>query len=93
MRFPLTWAIEQELSIQPGVVVHAFNLSRGRQISEFETSLVYRVSSRTAKGYTEKPCLEKTKKQTNKKKKNSVSVFKLKNDFFALAPCLRTTWV
>jgi hypothetical protein len=31
---------------------------RGEQISEFETSLVYRVSSRT-----EKPCLEKTKKK------------------------------
>jgi hypothetical protein len=37
---------------------------RGRQISEFEASLVYRVSSRT-----EKPCLKKPKnKQTNKKK-------------------------
>jgi hypothetical protein len=35
---------------------------RGRRISEFEASLVYRVSSRTARGYTEKPCLEK---QTN----------------------------
>jgi hypothetical protein len=32
---------------------------RGRQISEFEASLVYRVSSRTARGYTKKPCLEK----------------------------------
>jgi hypothetical protein len=42
---------------------------RGRQISEFEASLVYRVSSRTARA-TEKPCLEKqkqTNKQTNKK--------------------------
>jgi hypothetical protein len=36
---------------------------RGRRISEFEASLVYRVSSRTARD-TEKPCL---KKQTNKK--------------------------
>jgi hypothetical protein len=32
---------------------------RGRQIAEFKTSLIFRVSSRTAKGYTEKPCLEK----------------------------------
>jgi hypothetical protein len=36
------------------MVVHAFNLSTweaeaGRQISEFETSLVYQVSSRTAR--------------------------------------------
>jgi hypothetical protein len=36
---------------------------RGRQISEFEATLVYRVSSRTAEGYTEKPCLEKKKKK------------------------------
>jgi hypothetical protein len=39
---------------------------RGRQISEFKASLVYRVSSRTART-TEKPCLEKTKQnKTNK---------------------------
>jgi hypothetical protein len=37
---------------------------RGRRISEFEASLVYKVSSRTAKA-TEKSCLE-TNKQTNK---------------------------
>jgi hypothetical protein len=35
---------------------------RDRQISEFESSLVYRVSSRTAKT-TEKPCLEKPKRK------------------------------
>jgi hypothetical protein len=35
----------------------------GRWISQFEVSLVYRVSSRSAKGYTEKPCLEKPKKK------------------------------
>jgi hypothetical protein len=33
--------------------------SKDRRISEFEASLVYRVSSRTARNYTEKPCLEK----------------------------------
>jgi hypothetical protein len=42
------------------LVVHAFNPSRGRRISEFEASLVYRVSSDN-QGYTEKPCLEKPK--------------------------------
>jgi hypothetical protein len=42
---------------------------RSRQISEFETSLVYRVSSRTAKGYTEKPCLKKPKKKKEKEKR------------------------
>jgi hypothetical protein len=56
---------------------------RGRRISEFKASLVYRVSSRTARatqrefqdsqGYTEKPCLKKTtttKKQKQKQKQN-----------------------
>jgi hypothetical protein len=38
---------------------------RGRQISEFKTSLVYKVSSSTARA-TEKPCLKN--KQTNKQK-------------------------
>jgi hypothetical protein len=41
--------------------------SRSRWISEFKASLVYRVSSRTARD-TEKPYLEKNKKQTTKKK-------------------------
>jgi hypothetical protein len=35
----------------------------GRKISEFEASLVYRVSSRTARVYTEKHCLEKPKEK------------------------------
>jgi hypothetical protein len=38
---------------------------RGRQISEFETSLVYRVSSRTARAIQRNPVLKK-KKKTNK---------------------------
>jgi hypothetical protein len=42
---------------------------RGRWISEFEASLVYRVNSRTAsQSYTEKPCLEKTKTKTKNQK-------------------------
>jgi hypothetical protein len=41
---------------------------RGRQISEFEASLVYRVSSRTAEGNTEKPCLGKKKKKKERLK-------------------------
>jgi hypothetical protein len=35
---------------------------RGRQISEFEASLVYRVSSRTARATQKNPVLEKKKK-------------------------------
>jgi hypothetical protein len=40
---------------EPGVVVHSFNPSRGRRISEFEASLVYRVSSRTARAIQRNP--------------------------------------
>jgi hypothetical protein len=32
---------------------------RGRGISEFKASLVYRVKFQDSRGYTEKPCLEK----------------------------------
>jgi hypothetical protein len=39
---------------------------RGRRISEFKVSLVYKVSSRTARA-TEKPCLEKPKNKTKQK--------------------------
>jgi hypothetical protein len=48
---------------------------RGRWISEFEASLVYKVSSRTVRA-TEKPCLEKPKKK--KKKKKSAVALQLK---------------
>jgi hypothetical protein len=47
-----------------GVVVHAFNPStggRGRQISEFEASLVYKVSSRTARAIERIPVSKKKK--------------------------------
>ena len=58
------------------LVAHTFNPSTGRQwqvdLSEFEASLVYRVSSRTAR-MTEKPCLKKTK-MSIKGKKDQCSV-------------------
>ena len=40
-------------------------------LCELEASLVYKVSSRTARGqgYTEKPCLKKQKQKTNKQTK------------------------
>jgi hypothetical protein len=51
--------------IKPGVVVHAFNPStrggRGRRISEFEASLVYKESSRTARATQRNPVLKKIK--------------------------------
>jgi hypothetical protein len=41
---------------------------QGRQISEFEASLVYRVSSRTARAAQRNPVLKETKKKKKKKK-------------------------
>jgi hypothetical protein len=47
---------------------------RGRRISEFEASLVYKVSSRIARA-SEKPCLEKpTNNQPNKQNKQNPEV-------------------
>jgi hypothetical protein len=41
---------------------------RGRWISEFEASLVYRVSSRTARATQRNPVSKNKNKQTNKQK-------------------------
>jgi predicted RNA-binding protein with PIN domain len=47
----------------------------GRQISEFKVSLIYKESSRTAMGYTEKSCPEtKQKNQTNKQTKMNCTI-------------------
>jgi hypothetical protein len=42
---------------------------RGRWISEFESSLVYRVSSRTARATKRNPVSEKPKKKKKKRKR------------------------
>jgi hypothetical protein len=51
----------------PGVVAHTFNPStrwgRGRQISEFEASLVYKVSSRIARVIQRNPVSKNPKKK------------------------------
>ena len=49
------------------MVVHAFN-PRDREISEFEASLVYKVSSRTARAIQRNPVLKKTKTKTKQNK-------------------------
>jgi hypothetical protein len=36
---------------------------RGRRISEFKASLVYKSEFQDSQGYTEKPCLENQKKK------------------------------
>jgi hypothetical protein len=46
----------------------------GRGRFEFEDSLVYKVSSRTARVIPEKPCLKKQNKQTKNKKKEGEAV-------------------
>jgi hypothetical protein len=58
------------------MVVQAFNPSkgRGRRISEFEASLVYKVSSRTARAIQEKPYLEKQNKTTTTTTKSDFKV-------------------
>jgi hypothetical protein len=43
---------------------------RGRQISEFEASVVYRVSSRTARAIQRNPVWKNQKKKKKKKKKD-----------------------
>jgi hypothetical protein len=64
------------------VVVHAFNPStqeaRGRRISEFEASLVYKVTSRTARAIQRNPVSKKPKNK-KKKKKNKKKTKKQKN--------------
>jgi hypothetical protein len=50
------------------MVTHAFDLStreRGRQTSEFEASLIYRVSSRTARAIQRNPVSKQKKKKYN----------------------------
>jgi hypothetical protein len=47
---------------------------RGRQISEFEASVVYRVSSRTARATQRNP-VSKNQKNKNKKSKNCPSTY------------------
>jgi hypothetical protein len=65
--------IFQKKTERPGVVAHTFNPStsggRGRRISEFETSLVYKVSSRTARAIQRNP----VSKKPNKKQKNKTN--------------------
>ena len=59
------------MKIRWAVVVYACNPStlggRGRWISEFKASLVYRASSRTARATQRNPVSNKQNKQTNKK--------------------------
>jgi hypothetical protein len=46
---------------------------RGRQIFEFEASLVYRVSSRTTRAIQKNPALKNKNKTTTKKQKTKTT--------------------
>jgi hypothetical protein len=60
----------QRLKQQLGVVAQSQHLGgRGRQISEFKASLVYKVSSRTARAIQRNPVSKNQKPKTKKKKK------------------------
>jgi hypothetical protein len=66
--------------LEPGMVAHVFRSqhsgSRGRRISELEASLVYRVSSRTARVIQRNPVSKNKNKQTNKQKQQkSINCF------------------
>jgi hypothetical protein len=50
---------------------------KGRRISEFEASPVYRIEFQDSQGYTEKPCLKKRKQ--NKKTKTKTKTNNNKN--------------
>jgi hypothetical protein len=54
---------------------------RGRQISEFKASLVYRVSSRTATAAQKNPVSKKPKKKKKEKKKKMFLCFTKRNKF------------
>jgi hypothetical protein len=60
---------------------------RGRWISEFEASLVYRVSSRTARATQRNPVLKNKNKNKNRRscesgKSGIVGCYKMITDFF-----------
>jgi hypothetical protein len=61
-------------------VAHAFNPStweaKAGGFSEFKASLVYRLSSRTAKTTERNPVSKKQKPKTKKKKKKVKKIFK-----------------
>jgi hypothetical protein len=67
------WALGLRSKAGPGVVAHTFNPSTPEAeagwTSEFEASLVYKVSSRTARAIQRNPVLENQKpaKQTKNK--------------------------
>jgi hypothetical protein len=68
---------------------------RSRGISELKASLVYKVSSRTARATQRNPVSKKQKQKQNKKKKLSrtpVSICKIEILFLQFYPQNKVTW-
>jgi hypothetical protein len=59
---------------------------RGRRISEFEDSLVYKVSSRTARAIQRNPVSKNQKKKKPKTKNKTKTKNKNKTDCFSRSP-------
>jgi RNase P/RNase MRP subunit p29 len=76
-----------------GMVVLAFNPStlggRGRQISEFEASLVYRVNSRTARATKRNSVSNKTKQNKTKTTTTTTTTTKQQTFFLGIIPLAR----
>jgi hypothetical protein len=60
---------------------------RGRQISEFEASLVYKVSSRTARAIQRNP-VSKTKQNKTKNKNETKTEKRIKGKLLEMVYCI-----
>jgi hypothetical protein len=63
---------------------------RGRRISEFKASLVYKVSSRTAKSTQRNPASKKEKQQQQQQKQNKKKQTNKKKECSKVSPFLYT---
>jgi hypothetical protein len=62
---------------------------RGRRISEFEASLVYKSEFQDSQGYTEKPCLEKQNKTKQNKQTNKQTALILLSYSWEIKPLIQ----
>lgn len=62
----MVYILYLKISLSNRVKWHVSSGDRGRQISEFEASLVLQSKSQDSQGHPEKPCLGKPSQRTNK---------------------------
>ena len=85
--FFLTWIRIHCMAWHGGARLWSQHLrSRGRQISEFEASLFYRVSSRTARAIQRNPVSKNNKKPTNQTKQTKTKQTNKKNPLHECTP-------